>query len=76
MERGTMPTALITGGHTGLGLEAAKQIAAQSKLNLVLALLDQVVKALLLSVLSGMPLVCATTLLTSISKIEARFSRQ
>jgi NAD(P)-dependent dehydrogenase (short-subunit alcohol dehydrogenase family) len=32
-----MPTVLITGGHSGLGLEAAKQLAAGPKLNLVLA---------------------------------------
>ena len=35
--RSTMPTVLITGGHSGLGLEAAKQLAAGPKLNLVLA---------------------------------------
>ncbi len=32
-----MPTILITGGHNGLGLEAAKQLASGPKLNLVLA---------------------------------------
>jgi NAD(P)-dependent dehydrogenase (short-subunit alcohol dehydrogenase family) len=32
-----MPTVLITGGHGGLGFVAAKQLASDSKLNLVLA---------------------------------------
>ena len=32
-----MPTALITGGHTGIGLECAKQLASCSRYNLVLA---------------------------------------
>lgn len=32
-----MPTVLITGGHTGLGLECAKQLVSRSRLNLVLA---------------------------------------
>lgn len=32
-----MPTALITGGHTGIGYEAAKQLASRSRYNLVLA---------------------------------------
>lgn len=32
-----MPTVLITGGHTGLGLECAKQLASRFRLNLILA---------------------------------------
>jgi len=32
-----MPTVLITGGHAGLGLEAAKRLASTSQLNLLLA---------------------------------------
>ena len=32
-----MPTVLIVGGHTGLGLEAAKKLAATSQLKLLLA---------------------------------------
>ena len=32
-----VPTALITGGHTGIGLECAKQLASGSRYNLVLA---------------------------------------
>ena len=32
-----MPTALITGGHAGIGYEAAKQLASRSRYNLVLA---------------------------------------
>ena len=32
-----MPTALITGGHAGIGYEAAKQLASCSRYNLVLA---------------------------------------
>ncbi len=32
-----MPTALITGGHAGIGLECSKQLAARSRYNLVLA---------------------------------------
>ena len=32
-----MPTALITGGHAGLGYEAAKQLASRFRYNLVLA---------------------------------------
>ena len=32
-----MPTALITGGHTGIGFEGARQLASQSNYNLVLA---------------------------------------
>ena len=32
-----MPTVLITGGHNGLGLEAAKQLAKGARVNLVLA---------------------------------------
>ena len=32
-----MPTALITGGHAGIGYEAAKQLASRSHYNLVLA---------------------------------------
>lgn len=42
-----MPTVLITGGHTGLGFEAAKRMAANSRLNLLLAgrSLDKVERA-------------------------------
>ena len=32
-----MPTALITGGHAGIGFECAKQLASRSRYNLVLA---------------------------------------
>ncbi len=32
-----MPTVLITGGHTGLGFECAKQLASTSQFNLLLA---------------------------------------
>ncbi len=32
-----MPTALITGGHAGIGFECAKQLASRSQYNLVLA---------------------------------------
>jgi len=32
-----MPTVLITGGHTGIGLECAKQLASGPRLNLLLA---------------------------------------
>ena len=32
-----MPTALITGGHAGIGYESAKQLASHSHYNLVLA---------------------------------------
>jgi NAD(P)-dependent dehydrogenase (short-subunit alcohol dehydrogenase family) len=32
-----VPTALITGGHAGIGLECAKQLASRSRYNLVLA---------------------------------------
>lgn len=32
-----MPTVLITGGHAGLGLEAAKELASGARLNLLLA---------------------------------------
>jgi NAD(P)-dependent dehydrogenase (short-subunit alcohol dehydrogenase family) len=32
-----MPTVLITGGHTGLGLEAAKELASGARLDLLLA---------------------------------------
>jgi len=33
----TVPTALITGGHAGIGFECAKQVASRSRYNLVLA---------------------------------------
>ncbi len=33
----TMPTTLITGGHAGIGLECAKQLASQARHHLVLA---------------------------------------
>jgi short-subunit dehydrogenase len=32
-----VPTALITGGHAGIGFECAKQLASRSRYNLVLA---------------------------------------
>lgn len=32
-----MPTVLITGGHTGLGFEAAKELASGARLDLLLA---------------------------------------
>jgi short-subunit dehydrogenase len=32
-----VPTALITGGHAGVGFECAKQLASRSRYNLVLA---------------------------------------
>ncbi len=36
-EEVVMPTALITGGHAGIGFECAKQLASRSRYNLVLA---------------------------------------
>jgi NAD(P)-dependent dehydrogenase (short-subunit alcohol dehydrogenase family) len=32
-----VPTALITGGHAGIGFECAKQLASRTRYNLVLA---------------------------------------